>query len=360
MIRALIPLLLVACQTEAPMVSGVPADMDSLPTEQAAPPAFSLSAPDYAFPGQSITLVASGLPAAGISIRFAGSRVTGGAPFCPAAFGGCFDLSSPALILGTRNTVAGGSAPLTLTLPAGISAGPVYTQAGTRRAASTYLSTIETIQVLDRGGDYDGDGLTNSDEDSLGTNPLIRDTDSGGESDGSEVARGADPLDPADDVAPAGCFIDFEASYLSSGQGGNPTTYYGGFGLTFLMDSGYGLIGGDQYGDPDNWSDGTTVTTPAWGNWDFGNEVSRLVFSAPTAGAQFDVIRTEGGTTVDVQVTASLAGALVSQSIVTSTLRTTATVSGRFDTLAFTIVGGDGFAYAIDDITYGGIGFGCP
>ena len=49
-------------------------------------------------------------------------------------------------------------------------------------------------------GDPDGDGLTNEQELEQGTNPTDPDSDDGGESDGSEVDRGSDPLDPGDDA----------------------------------------------------------------------------------------------------------------------------------------------------------------
>lgn len=53
--------------------------------------------------------------------------------------------------------------------------------------------------VNDAGTDFDGDGLPAAQEYENKTNPCIPDTDGGGESDGSEVGRGADPLFPGDD-----------------------------------------------------------------------------------------------------------------------------------------------------------------
>ncbi|MEL7448605.1 MAG: choice-of-anchor X domain-containing protein [Pseudomonadota bacterium] len=50
--------------------------------------------------------------------------------------------------------------------------------------------------------DSDGDGLSNGDEWNLGLNPCNPDTDRGGESDWSEVVRGANPFDPGDDALP--------------------------------------------------------------------------------------------------------------------------------------------------------------
>ena len=48
--------------------------------------------------------------------------------------------------------------------------------------------------------DCDGDGLTNDEEEELGTDPYDADTDDGGVDDGTEVANGTDPLDPSDDT----------------------------------------------------------------------------------------------------------------------------------------------------------------
>jgi hypothetical protein len=49
--------------------------------------------------------------------------------------------------------------------------------------------------------DPDADGLTNAQEFQLHTRPLQADTDGGGEADGSEVSKGLDPRNPADDQA---------------------------------------------------------------------------------------------------------------------------------------------------------------
>ncbi len=48
---------------------------------------------------------------------------------------------------------------------------------------------------LDPDADEDGDGLTNGEEEALGTDPYRADTDGDGFSDGAEVAAGSDPLD---------------------------------------------------------------------------------------------------------------------------------------------------------------------
>lgn len=55
----------------------------------------------------------------------------------------------------------------------------------------------------DAASDLDGDGVANVLELHYRTNPANSDTDGGGESDGSELAAGRDPLDGSDDVAKA-------------------------------------------------------------------------------------------------------------------------------------------------------------
>ena len=46
--------------------------------------------------------------------------------------------------------------------------------------------------------DTDGDGATDGAEDTLGTDPTVWDTDGDGIADGAEIALGSDPLDPMD------------------------------------------------------------------------------------------------------------------------------------------------------------------
>jgi formylglycine-generating enzyme len=61
--------------------------------------------------------------------------------------------------------------------------------------ATPVTRTVEV--VLDPTGDEDNDGLNNTEEANLGTNPYLRDTDSDGVNDLREVGDGTDPLDPA-------------------------------------------------------------------------------------------------------------------------------------------------------------------
>jgi len=70
--------------------------------------------------------------------------------------------------------------------------------------------------------DCDGDGLTNEEEEDIGTDPHDADTDDGGVDDGTEVANGTDPLDPTDDfgVMDIGGGMFFGACASTSGQAG--------------------------------------------------------------------------------------------------------------------------------------------
>lgn len=52
--------------------------------------------------------------------------------------------------------------------------------------------------------DDDGDGLSNTEEESLGTDPTVPDSDGDGYDDGDEVAAGSDPTDPGDGIYAGG------------------------------------------------------------------------------------------------------------------------------------------------------------
>ncbi|RLB09365.1 MAG: hypothetical protein DRG59_02560 [Deltaproteobacteria bacterium] len=69
------------------------------------------------------------------------------------------------------------------------------------------LVGLDDTDPSDIGDDNDNDGLNNKDEFHYGTHPFNADTDSGGESDGSEVMNGRDPLYQRDDLLPA--IIDY-------------------------------------------------------------------------------------------------------------------------------------------------------
>ncbi len=64
--------------------------------------------------------------------------------------------------------------------------------------------------------DSDGDGLTDAEEDALGTDPNDPDTDGGTVNDGDEVANGTNPLDPSDDVPGGDAVFCGAPSYSTS------------------------------------------------------------------------------------------------------------------------------------------------
>ena len=74
---------------------------------------------------------------------------------------------------------------------------------------------IHSQPVAGVGTDTDGDGLTDSEEVSLGTSAANPDTDGGGKNDGQELAECKDPLDPGDDL-----LIGFDNPKACSGGGG--------------------------------------------------------------------------------------------------------------------------------------------
>jgi formylglycine-generating enzyme required for sulfatase activity len=67
------------------------------------------------------------------------------------------------------------------------------TQDEVGNAATPVTRTVEV--VVDPNGDEDNDGLNNTEEATLGTNPYLRDTDNDGVNDLREVGDGTDPLD---------------------------------------------------------------------------------------------------------------------------------------------------------------------
>jgi len=65
--------------------------------------------------------------------------------------------------------------------------------------------------VSDGSSDVDGDGRVSLFEFQEGSDPCDADTDGGGEDDGSELARGAQPLDPSDDALPRIAYAAIDA-----------------------------------------------------------------------------------------------------------------------------------------------------
>lgn len=115
---------------------------------------------------------------------------------CPPRLGGaCLDLDAPARLVGSARANRLGNAALTWTPRA---EGTVLAQAY-EAGRTPGLSAIYELAVLPRSLDADGDGLSNLEECTLGTDPSDPDTDGDGWSDGDEVDQlGSDPLDPDD------------------------------------------------------------------------------------------------------------------------------------------------------------------
>ncbi len=92
---------------------------------------------------------------------------------------------------------SGNSATLNLAFDPSVLGRFVLVATTTDGMSSSVPSQGNTFAVLDPDGslDTDGDGLTNSQEISLGTDPLAADTDGDGFSDGMELAFGSNPLD---------------------------------------------------------------------------------------------------------------------------------------------------------------------
>jgi gliding motility-associated-like protein len=69
--------------------------------------------------------------------------------------------------------------------------------------------------------DSDGDGITNPNEGTIGTDPTNPDTDGDGINDGTEVNNSSDPLDPCDPVAALPeCTFDTDGDGVSNAQEG--------------------------------------------------------------------------------------------------------------------------------------------
>jgi len=75
---------------------------------------------------------------------------------------------------------------------------PVYLGEGRHPLATADLN-LESLDACPVPVDTDGDGLSDAEEATLGTDPAVADTDAGGVNDGNEVRFGTDPLNPADD-----------------------------------------------------------------------------------------------------------------------------------------------------------------
>ena len=180
-------------------------------------------------------------------------------------------------------------------------------------------------------------------------------------------------LDPAeidgtsyicDGVTPReSCLVDFESAYAEFG-GGDPTQAYGEFGLTFEMDAGAGLIGGDANGDVGNWSDDATssVPTAAWGLYDFGDSTNRVQFDFRVDYLALDLRNGPVVPGVDAEITVEVYYAGVLQHAQVHTLPGPITVEfpGPIDRLVSYISDGTAVSYIIDDLRYEAWDVTCP
>lgn len=112
----------------------------------------------------------------------------------------CLTIADPAALLSVDRARRDGSGAFQFTIPPDAPTGEYALQAGAKNGGGRKQSRISIIYVLDAAADEDGDSLNNAREiDATGTDPLLADTDGGGEDDASELNRFADPLDPSDD-----------------------------------------------------------------------------------------------------------------------------------------------------------------
>lgn len=116
---------------------------------------------------------------------------------CPRQLGGtCLDLDARVFTLGSARVGRNGEATLTYTPAA---EGTLMVQGVERYSRADTVSGVVAFVTYPQGDDSDGDGLTNLEECTLGTDPFDADTDGDGWPDGQEVDDlGSNPLDAED------------------------------------------------------------------------------------------------------------------------------------------------------------------
>jgi hypothetical protein len=117
---------------------------------------------------------------------------------------------------------------------------PVYLGSNRVAVGSNNLD-LDTLQACAAPVDSDGDGLSDREEQALGTDPNNPDTDGGGVNDGTEVANGTNPLDASDD--------------------NQPPTDSDGDGLSDTQEATLGTDPNDPDTDDDKLNDGVEVNT---------------------------------------------------------------------------------------------------
>lgn len=149
----------------------------ALPVIDALTPRLAVSSPSLSTPA-TVTVVGSGL--AGSTFRFLPQ------------------LTPPALsVVSAAISPTGESATLDISVAPAVLGVFVLQALAPGGSSMTLPGSGNTLEVLDGVGDPDGDGLTNSQEVALGTNPRAHDSDGDGINDGDEVQAGSNPLDAA-------------------------------------------------------------------------------------------------------------------------------------------------------------------
>ena len=188
-----------------------------------------------------------------------------------------FDATRTITGSGTVNTSTVGS--YTLTYSAQDEVGNV---------ATPVTRTVEV--VLDPNGDEDKDGLNNTEEASLGTNPYERDTDGDGVTDLREVEDGTDPLDPASfDPLSKGLVAHFDGESAvdrlrnlpNLNAKGNASMGLGVIGSSFIFD---GVGAGYTLPDVEELKL-SSFTVSLWFRWaGYRGETEMLVFRGGVRG----------------------------------------------------------------------------
>lgn len=202
------------------------------------PGTLMITPPAWALGGRPMAVLLEGAtPQA--TVALAGSLSTTGTDACPSAIAPtCLDLSNPIVVLSAgRADAAGRRAMVSPPMPIVPGGRTVFLQ-GVQAGAAVGLTEVWVVRLLDPAGDDDGDQLTNgvevargldpldpdTDGDGLpdneyevyGSGPLVADTDQDGLDDGEEVQIGTSPWqhDTDGDRAPDGAELAFGSSPL--------------------------------------------------------------------------------------------------------------------------------------------------
>ena len=127
--------------------------------------------------------------------------------------------------------------------------------------ATVDITVILTSCLLDPNADCDNDGLTNTEETDIGTDPSNPDTDGDGLLDGEEVINGSNPLDPCDPnpaaVSTGDCDGDGIPNSVETGNDINNPVDTDGDGIVDALD-----LDSDNDGLSDTFEAGTNPSNP--------------------------------------------------------------------------------------------------